>query len=92
MKKIIVLTSLMILATTAQAKKTKPVVTAPRRNFLDLRNIQFFCGDAGCASDITPLHITACDVDGCRVLTDIVVSTGPVLRVKAPLNPALTGK
>lgn len=60
---------------------TQPPKTMPRRNFIDLRHIPFACGDSACSVDIAGLNVIACDTEGCRSLTDIIVSTGPVLRL-----------
>jgi hypothetical protein len=89
---VLALISTVALAGTVEAKKTKPKPSkepaapqAPKRNFLDLRQAQFFCNDSACAVDLVPLNLIGCSVNGCASITDLIVSTGPMTR--APQQP-----
>jgi hypothetical protein len=80
---------LVLVASAAEARK-KPKqsrgtaapdqVDGPRRNFLNLRDATWSCGEQGCAVDVTSLGLIACNPNGCGSITDVIVSTGPVLR------------
>ena len=97
MKRLIAVAMLALLATPVLAKKKEePAPAAPRRNYMDLRGAQIFCTKDGCALDISQSGIIACNVDGCRQLTDVVVSVGPVNRAQpqpvVPPPPPVTKK
>jgi hypothetical protein len=87
MKKWIV-TALLLTAFvgTADAKKSKPKneqPPVPKRNFIDLRGAQFLCSDSVCGLDVSQFGLIACSVNGCALMTDVLVSTGPVQRAQA---------
>ena len=75
---------LLAVAGSAGAKKKEPKPEAPKRNVLDIRQAQFFCSDQACGIDVSQLGLIGCSVNGCALVTDIVVSTGPVLRAVPP--------
>lgn len=70
-----------------EAKK-KPVPQAQENigNWLDLRQETFACNDKGCALPVRGI-LLGCNVQGCRPITDIIVTPGPVNRA-APQVPA----
>ena len=72
----------LVPAAAKERKDAKKAEAAPAEvgNFLDLRQQMFICGENGCAMPVQGI-LLGCNLQGCRPITDIIVSSGPVRRV-----------
>lgn len=81
MKWLLIIAAIITLVGSAEAKKAKvKEPEGPRRNYVNLTDATFVCGNNGCAVDVSGLGLIACTPSGCASITDVVVSTGAVKR------------
>lgn len=66
--------------TNAQGASSGRVSNEVPHNILDLRRAVFRCNDSGCIVSIANMNVIACAPDGCKTLTDIMISSGTIAR------------